>query len=106
MALVFPSLNEGFGLVVLEAMACGTPAIIGDGTAPAWVAGNSGLRVDPTDIDSIAEGIERIVSEEPWRCQAAAVGIQRAKKFTWESTARQTVAAYKRVSETFATEQV
>jgi glycosyltransferase involved in cell wall biosynthesis len=94
MALVFPSLHEGFGLVVLEAMACGTPAIVGDQTAPAWVAGHSGLRVDPKDIDAIADGIGRMVSEKAWRRQAAAVGIKRARKFTWENAAAQTVEVY------------
>ncbi|MBC8370529.1 MAG: glycosyltransferase family 4 protein [Planctomycetes bacterium] len=104
MSLLFPSLNEGFGLVVLESMACGTPAIIGDNTAPAWVAGNSGLRVDAAEIDSIAAGIERMVSERAWRRQASAVGLQRAAKFTWEATARKTVDAYRRVSEQYAAE--
>ena len=104
LALLFPSLNEGFGLVVLEAMACGTPAIIGNNTAPSWVAGNSGLRVDATEVDSIAAGIERMVSEKAWRSQAAAVGLQRAATFTWEETARKTVAAYRRVSEAYEAE--
>jgi glycosyltransferase involved in cell wall biosynthesis len=104
LALLFPSLNEGFGLVVLEAMACGTPAIIGDNTAPAWVAGNSGLRVDATEVDSIAAGIERIVSEKTWRCQASAVGVQRAATFTWKATATKTVEAYRRVSQIYQAE--
>lgn len=94
MALLFPSLHEGFGLVVLEAMACGTPSIVGDQTAPAWVAGHSGMRVDPKSTDSIAEGIERMVSEGPWRRQAAAVGLKRAKEFTWAKAAEKTVAVY------------
>ncbi len=94
MALLFPSLHEGFGLVVLEAMACGTPAIVGDNTAPAWVAGPSGMRVDPNVVDSIAEGIERMVGEEPWRKQAAAVALKRACSFTWAKAAEQTVEVY------------
>ncbi|MFT7516728.1 MAG: glycosyltransferase involved in cell wall biosynthesis [Myxococcota bacterium] len=104
MALLFPSLNEGFGLVVLESMACGTPAIIGNNTAPAWVAGNSGLRVEATEVDSIAAGIERMVSESAWRCQASAVAVQRAAEFTWRETARKTVAAYRRASEAYTAE--
>ncbi len=93
-AHLFPSLHEGFGLVVLEAMACGTPSIVGDQTAPAWVAGPSGLRVDPKDIDSIAEGIERMVGDEAWRNQARAVGLQRAETFTWQAAAEKTVGVY------------
>jgi glycosyltransferase involved in cell wall biosynthesis len=85
-------------------MACGTPAIIGDNTAPAWVAGNSGLRVDAAEVDSIAAGIERIVSEKAWRCQASAVGLQRAATFTWEATAAKTVEAYRRVSKIYQAE--
>lgn len=95
MALIFPSLHEGFGLVVLEAMACGTPAVVGDKTAPAWVAGHSGLRVDPKDVDAIADGIGRMVSEEPWRRQAAAVALHRAQEFTWENSARKTMQVYR-----------
>lgn len=95
MAHIFPSLHEGFGLVVLEAMACGTPSVVGDKTAPAWVAGPSGLRVDPKNVDSIAEGIERIVGDDAWRRQARAVGLQRARTFTWEAAARQTVEVYR-----------
>jgi glycosyltransferase involved in cell wall biosynthesis len=94
MALVFPSLHEGFGLVVLEAMACGTPSVIGNYTAPAWVAGHSGLRVDPKDIDSIADGIGRMVSEKDWRRQAGAVARQRACGFTWGNSAAQTMQVY------------
>jgi alpha-1,3-rhamnosyl/mannosyltransferase len=94
LALVFPSLHEGFGLVVLEAMACGTPAVVGDQTAPSWVAGHAGLRVDPRDIDAIADGIGRMVSETAWRTQAAAVGIKRARSFTWENAAAATLGVY------------
>ena len=75
-------------------MACGTPSIVGDQTAPAWVAGPSGLRVDPKDIDSIAEGIERMVGDDAWRNQARAVGLQRAEDFTWQAAAEKTVGVY------------
>ncbi len=95
-AMVFPSLHEGFGLVVLESMACGTPVIVADNTAPAWVAGKAGMRVDPTDSDAIAAGIERICSEDAWRTQAAAVGIKRAAEFSWEAAARGTLAVYEK----------
>ena len=94
LALVYASLHEGFGLPVLEAMACGKAVVVGDRTAPAWVAGGGGMRVHARKVDSIQEGIERILTEHSWRRQAAAVNLQRAKVFTWENAARQTLAAY------------
>jgi glycosyltransferase involved in cell wall biosynthesis len=102
LALIYPSLHEGFGLPVLEAMACATPVVVGDKTAPSWVAGEAGMRVDPRNVDSIAEGIERIVSEGSWRKQAAAVLHRRAQEFSWEKAAEQTMAAYRDAIQAFA----
>ena len=93
-ALIHSSLHEGFGLPVLEAMACGAAVVVGDGTAAAWVAGEAGLRVDPHEVDSIAEGIERITSEHWWRNHASAVLRLRSREFTWEATAKATAKAY------------
>ena len=98
-ALVHSSLHEGFGLPVLEAMACGTAVVVGDGTAASWVAGEAGLRVDPHEVDSIAEGIERIATEDWWRNQASAVLGIRAADFTWETTAQATAEAYEEAIE-------
>ena len=75
-------------------MACGTPVVVGDRTAPAWVAGKGSMRVQPRDVDSIAEGIERILTEDPWRRQAAAVLLKRAREFTWERAAERTREVY------------
>lgn len=101
LALIHPSLHEGFGLPVLEAMACGTPVVVGQGTSPAWVAGDAGMLVDPRSVDSIAEGIERIVSEDWWRKHAAAVLLRRSKDFTWERAAALTHASYQRAIERY-----
>ncbi|MCH2112275.1 MAG: glycosyltransferase family 4 protein [Planctomycetes bacterium] len=101
-ALVYPSLHEGFGLPVLEAMACRKPVLVGDNTAPSWVAGPGGMRVQPTSVDSIQEGIERILTEKEWTSQAAAVLHRRAQEFTWEKSAQKTLDAYQEAIERFA----
>jgi len=94
LALIHPSLNEGFGLPVLEAMACGTPVVVGQGTSPAWVAGDAGMLVDPRSTGSIADGIQRIVEEDWWRKHAAAVLLRRSREFTWQNAAQKTALAY------------
>lgn len=94
LAFLFPSMHEGFGLAVLEAMACGVAPVVAVKTAPAWVAGPSAMLVYPKDVESIAEGIERIVAEDAWRKQAAAVAAKRARTFSWERCARETAAVY------------
>lgn len=80
-ALVCPSLTEGFGLPVLEAMACGTPVVCARAGALPEVAGDAALYVDPTDVASIAKGLQRILEDEPLRRNLAARGLQRAKLF-------------------------
>lgn len=101
LALLYPSLHEGFGLPVLEAMACRIPVIVGKETAPAWVAGKGGMLVDPRNVDSIAEGIERIVNEDWWRKQAAHVLHLRSREFTWERAASATLGVYQDAIEHF-----
>lgn len=93
-ALLYPSLHEGFGLPVLEAMSCGIPVIVGKGTAPAEVAGNGGMRVDPRNVDSIAAGIEWLLTDDGWRKQAAAVLRLRSEEFAWSKAAEKTLAVY------------
>jgi glycosyltransferase involved in cell wall biosynthesis len=85
-ALVFPSLYEGFGLPVLEAMACGTPVVTANVTAMPEVAGGAALLVDPTSVEQIASAMEQIVSDTALRRQLRQKGLTRSAEFSWEST--------------------
>lgn len=95
LAFVFPSMHEGFGLAVLEAMACGVAPVVSEKTAAAWLAGPSAMLVDPKNVESIADGIERIVAGAAWRRQAGAVALKRAREFSWHRCARETMAVYR-----------
>jgi glycosyltransferase involved in cell wall biosynthesis len=86
-ALVFPSLYEGFGLPILEAMACGTPVVTANVTAMPEVAGGAALLVDPTSVEQIARAMEQIVSDSTLRQQLRRKGLTRSAKFSWPSTA-------------------
>ena len=90
-----PSLHEGFGLPVLEAMAAGTPVVTSAGTATEEVVGEAGLVVDPTDSGAIGEAIGTVLSDRYLADRLAAIGRERALAFTWESTASATVSAYR-----------
>jgi glycosyltransferase involved in cell wall biosynthesis len=86
-ALIFPSLYEGFGLPILEAMACGTPVVTANTTAMREVAGDAALLVDPTSVEQIARAMERIVSDTSLRLQLREKGRTRAAQFSWIDTA-------------------
>jgi glycosyltransferase involved in cell wall biosynthesis len=89
--LVYPSLYEGFGIPVLEAMACGTPVVTSAGGATEEVAGGAAVLVDPHDPAAIAAGIEEAVAR---RVELRARGLERAAQFTWERVAAETRAVY------------
>ena len=84
LCVVYPSLYEGFGLPVLEAMACGTPVVTSVGTAMEEVAGDAGVLVDPLDVESIAGGIRDALDR---RDALVVAGLARAREFTWERAA-------------------
>jgi glycosyltransferase involved in cell wall biosynthesis len=86
-ALVCPSLYEGFGLSPLEAMACGTPVLTSDVTALPEVVGEAALLVDPYDVEAIAWGMRRLVQDSTLRQELVRQGLDRARLFTWEQTA-------------------
>lgn len=94
---VFPSLYEGFGLPPLEAMACGTPVVASNVSAIPEVTGEAALLVDPLNVEEIA-GAMQLVLDNPGLAQDLRErGLARAAEFTWEKTARQTIAVYDRV---------
>jgi glycosyltransferase involved in cell wall biosynthesis len=87
-ALAIPSLDEGFGLPALEAMACGTPVLAGNRGALPEVVGDAGLLVDPTLPASMAEGLDRIATDQELRSELARRGVERATRFRWEDSAQ------------------
>jgi len=95
-AFVYPSLYEGFGLPILEAMACGTPVITSSTSAMPETAGDAALKVNPYDVDDLAAAMARIVQSRELRDELSRQGRARARQFSWERTAIQTVAAYRR----------
>jgi glycosyltransferase involved in cell wall biosynthesis len=95
-AFAFPSLYEGFGLPVLEAMACGTPVLTAADSSLPEVAGDAALLVDPRDDEAIAEGLRSLLTDSALRASLSSAGIARAVGFTWQRTAECTVAAYRR----------
>jgi len=94
---VFPSLYEGFGLPVLEAMACGAPVICSNTSSLPEVAGEAALLVNPTDAHSVQSAITRAWRDETLRADLRRRGERQAARFTWQSTARQTLAVYRSV---------
>jgi glycosyltransferase involved in cell wall biosynthesis len=95
-AVVFPSLYEGFGLPVLEAMQRGVPVATSDRSSLPEVAGGAALLFDPEDTDAIRAAIERLLDDAALRERLRAAGRERAAAFTWERTAELTAAAYER----------
>jgi glycosyltransferase involved in cell wall biosynthesis len=94
---VYPSLYEGFGLPVLEAMACGTPVITSNRTALPEVAGEAALLVDPTQPEALAAAMSSLVCDGALRQALRAKGLARARAFTWDAVAQQTLAIYRTV---------
>lgn len=94
---VFPSLYEGFGLPILEAMSAGTPVLTSNVGAMAEVASEAGYLVDPTSVPEITDGIQVLLNNEEDRDALIRSGERRAAKFTWKRTAQQTVDVYQKV---------
>jgi glycosyltransferase involved in cell wall biosynthesis len=90
-ALLFPSFCEGFGLPILEAMACGCPVLTSDCSSMPEVAGRAACFVDPWSVDSMAEGIARLSLDASYRQSLRGAGLERVKEFTWEKAAERLV---------------
>jgi glycosyltransferase involved in cell wall biosynthesis len=97
LAFVFPSLYEGFGFPVLEAMACGTPVVCSDGSSLPEVAGDAALRVDPRDAEDLADALARIVTDEGLRDDLVERGFQQAARFSWRRCAEEVLSVLEAV---------
>jgi glycosyltransferase involved in cell wall biosynthesis len=97
-AFVYPSLFEGFGLPVLEAMACGTPVLCSDTASLREVAGRAALTFPPGDETALAHAIELLVTQPGVADQQRALGLQQAGQFSWQRCAAETVAVYERAA--------
>ena len=94
-AFVFPSLNEGFGIPVLEAFSAGCPAVLSNRSSLPEVGGDAALYFDPEDDDSMADAIERVVTDDTLRNDLRRKGTERLRSFSCEKTAQQTLDVYK-----------
>ncbi len=100
LALVFPSLYEGFGFPVIEAMHCGTPVITSNTSSLPEVAGAAGLLVDPLNVGALVDKLTRVAGNPEQRQVMRDAGYQQAARFTWEQAAEQTMTALETAAQT------
>ncbi len=92
--LTLPALYEGFGLPPLEAMVSGVPVVVSNVSSLPEVVGDAGILVDPNSADSIADGLLKVLTDNNLREQMIVKGLERAKQFTWENTAKKTLEVF------------
>ena len=90
-AFVFPSLYEGFGLPILEALSCGTPIVASKGSSLEEIGGDACVYVDQMDSEDIARGISEIMQNDELKMMNIKKGLERVKEFSWEKCARETL---------------
>jgi glycosyltransferase involved in cell wall biosynthesis len=95
---VYPSYFEGFGLPLIEAMQCGVPVLAGNKTSMPEVVGDAGVLVDPLDESAIAGALARLIERPDYRAELRVKGLERAKTFNWQTTARLTLQAYEQAA--------
>ncbi|KYH39281.1 MAG: hypothetical protein AYL30_000290 [Candidatus Hecatellales archaeon B24] len=93
----FPSVYEGFGWPPLEAMACGCPVVSSNASSMPEILGGAALLVNPYDVEGWRQALDRVLSSDRLRSRLSALGMGRAKNFTWEKTAKQTLEVYMEV---------
>jgi glycosyltransferase involved in cell wall biosynthesis len=93
---VYPSVYEGWGMPVTEAMACGKPALVSDVSSLPEAVGDTGLRLPPDTITAWTDGLARCIGDNAWRNEQGERARQRARRFTWAHTAEQTVGSYRK----------
>lgn len=96
--VAMPSLYEGFGIPIVEAMACGTPVVASSAGSLPEIVGDAGLLAAPEDVEALADALSRASSDEPLRATLIARGNERARQFDWDEAARQHVAVYHAVA--------
>jgi len=92
-----PSLYEGFGLTVLEAMACGTPVVCSRTSSLPEIAGDAAVYFDPTDVQEMAEVMHQVLNDEERREEMRARGLAQAAQFSWSRAAEETMAVYQQL---------
>jgi len=96
--VAFPSLYEGFGLPVLEAMACGTPVVTSNNSSLPEVAGDAAILVDPYDVAALTEAMRQVLSDTDLAAELRTRGLAQVAQFTWDRTAREVIAVYEMVT--------